>query len=462
MTRSSKLVRLPAAPAAEAAPPDVADEDVAEPETTDAAAPAAAYAFTAPIAVRQDRTTAALVGFFGLLTATIVAALWLGTFSRQETVRGYVTTASGLTRVVAPRAGVVTRVAVAEGQIIEAGQVILSVEPGQLASDGALMSDVERRGLSRRRDVLVDELERIETFLAAIEEDKAKVDRDARAVLDALDREEAKVREALAAEEDRVAKIGRLVKQGLATRDRVEVYVRAARDLSRQLSDLAVRRTQTHRERTERLAAIDAQINAKTNQRTQFKGELADVEARVDLTRTQNRVDVIAPRGGRVAALPATLGATLTDGQLVAAIADPGADDLVVRLHAPAGAIGLAEPGQRVVLKYDAFPYKSFGIQRGTILSVAAAPSDDPDSFANALPMPGGAAGGSAGAMEAKFAPRQTTFLVTVKPDGATIRAYGVERPIQLGSTLTADIIVERRRLIDWILDPILAMQGRT
>ena len=29
-------------------------------------------------------------------------------------------------------------------------------------------------------------------------------------------------------------------------------------------------------------------------------------------------------------------------------------------------------------------------------------------------------------------------------------------------ATLTADLIVERRRLIDWVLDPIRALRGRT
>ena len=39
--------------------------------------------------------------------------------------------------------------------------------------------------------------------------------------------------------------------------------------------------------------------------------------------------------------------------------------------------------------------------------------------------------------------------------------AYGKERPILIGSTLSADVVVEKRRLIDWVLDPVLAMRGR-
>ena len=41
------------------------------------------------------------------------------------------------------------------------------------------------------------------------------------------------------------------------------------------------------------------------------------------------------------------------------------------------------------------------------------------------------------------------------------VRTPGVDEPIRIGSTLSADIVVERRRLIDWVLDPIRAMRGR-
>jgi membrane fusion protein len=41
------------------------------------------------------------------------------------------------------------------------------------------------------------------------------------------------------------------------------------------------------------------------------------------------------------------------------------------------------------------------------------------------------------------------------------MRAYGIDEPIRIGSTLSADIVVERQRLIDWMLDPIRAMRGR-
>ena len=48
-----------------------------------------------------------------------------------------------------------------------------------------------------------------------------------------------------------------------------------------------------------------------------------------------------------------------------------------------------------------------------------------------------------------------------MKPDSNEIEAYGEKKKLKIGSTLSADIVVEKRRLIDWVLDPIRAMRGR-
>jgi membrane fusion protein len=41
------------------------------------------------------------------------------------------------------------------------------------------------------------------------------------------------------------------------------------------------------------------------------------------------------------------------------------------------------------------------------------------------------------------------------------IRAYGNAVPLQPGMTLSADVVLEQRSLISWLLEPILSLQGR-
>ncbi len=159
---------------------------------------------------------------------------------------------------------------------------------------------------------------------------------------------------------------------------------------------------------------------------------------------------MVAPTDGEVAGLYVQPGDSVTADQVVAILGDTRADPLIV-LEVPARAIGLAKVGQEVVLKYDAFPFKTFGIAKGTIAVISGTPLRNP-MLASAEE-----GGGEAAAAAA----RQSVYRVEVRPDSRTMRAYGIDEPIRIGSTLSADIVVERRRLIDWMLDPIRAMRGR-
>jgi membrane fusion protein len=161
---------------------------------------------------------------------------------------------------------------------------------------------------------------------------------------------------------------------------------------------------------------------------------------------------VVAPTDGQVAGLYVQPGDSVTADQVVAILGDTLADPLVV-LEVPARAIGLAKVGQEVVLKYDAFPFKTFGIAKGSIAVISGTPLRNP-MLASADDGTGDAAGAAAAA-------RQSVYRVEVRPESRTMRAYGIDEPIRIGSTLSADIVVERRRLIDWMLDPIRAMRGR-
>ena len=45
--------------------------------------------------------------------------------------------------------------------------------------------------------------------------------------------------------------------------------------------------------------------------------------------------------------------------------------------------------------------------------------------------------------------------------DAQTIQAYGEARPLQVGMQLQADIMQERRKLYEWVLEPLLSITGK-
>jgi membrane fusion protein len=111
-------------------------------------------------------------------------------------------------------------------------------------------------------------------------------------------------------------------------------------------------------------------------------------------------------------------------------------------LRLPSTAVGFIQPGQHVRVSYDAFPYQRFGQYEGTVRSVSQ--SD----------VPVAAASGNA-------QDQRAVFLVHVDLAKSSVKAYGTEIALRPGHTLSADIEIDTRRLIAWMLDPLLAFSGR-
>lgn len=57
--------------------------------------------------------------------------------------------------------------------------------------------------------------------------------------------------------------------------------------------------------------------------------------------------------------------------------------------------------------------------------------------------------------------PDQPVFRVRVKLENEDISAYGELIPLRPGLLLSADVIFDRRSLIEWLLDPIYAVGSK-
>lgn len=112
---------------------------------------------------------------------------------------------------------------------------------------------------------------------------------------------------------------------------------------------------------------------------------------------------------------------------------------LYARLSVPGSAIGFVEPGQRVQLAIDAFPYQQFGTVRGRILEIGRA---------KALRR----------AADGKIS---SYFPVTVELDRSSLTAFGRARPLRPGMELVARIGTAKQTLWQWLFEPLYAVSGR-
>ncbi|KQT59920.1 hypothetical protein ASG52_19505 [Methylobacterium sp. Leaf456] len=430
---------------------DTQDTDLQEAQP---ASPTAAFQKRRPgatIHLRQDRGAVWMTWFFGAIIVSVVAALFLGRFARTESVRGYVSASSGLTRLDAQAPGIVQTIDVRQGDRVRQGQRIMQIQLREQTTGGVSTVSANQRSLRERQANLKREQARLSAYLDSTRDDERDTEANVAGVVRSFDEQEKVLREGLRQQEDMVRRIQKYLDQGYATRESLNSQQRIALDYARQLSELRARRAELKQETAERLRAQRTNVTEKAAQLASAENDLSAVEAQLTGVNAQSRLDIVAPADGQIAGLFVEPGASVSGDQVVAIVGEAGAEPLIV-LEVPARAIGLAKVGQDVVLKYDAFPFKTFGIAHGTITVISDTPLRSPTVAV--------AAAGDV-SISPESLSRQSSYRVEVRPNARTVRAYGVDEPIRVGSTLSADIVVEKRRLIDWMLDPIQAMRGR-
>ncbi|MEP6876994.1 MAG: hypothetical protein ABI887_21750 [Burkholderiales bacterium] len=114
--------------------------------------------------------------------------------------------------------------------------------------------------------------------------------------------------------------------------------------------------------------------------------------------------------------------------------------ELQAYLFAPSGTIGAVRESQAVQLRYQAFPYQTFGQQKGAVAQVSRVP-------AQAIELAALPASVSAGGVP--------LFRIVVTLDQQSLAAYGTPQPLAPGMQLEADVALERHRLIEWLFAPL-------
>jgi membrane fusion protein len=379
--------------------------------------------------------------FMAALAAVLIAFIVYGEYSRKESVAGFLEPVRGVIRIHPQRGGVISAVLVREGQRVTRNQLLFKVAAPQTMADG---SDADRKlltGIAQQRTALriarERESQRADSARAKLAAQTSALRRqlDELRTLERLQlaqRQLAKRRlEALRTlyERGAIAEMQWLSSHGehLATQEKLQ-STRALRSRVRgELATLESGAAALRYEAADRTAALDAQLAT-------LQTSAVAIESRRDFA-------VRAPIAGRVMTLQRKVGEPAAPTQLVLTIV-PDDSPLVGRLLIPTRAIGFVAPGQRVQLRFDAFPYQHFGTHPGVLAAVAATVLFSGDSFG-------------------PLAVNQPAYPATVAIPDQGIAANGRTVPLQSGMLLQADIILERRSILEWLAEPLLGLRGR-
>jgi multidrug efflux pump subunit AcrA (membrane-fusion protein) len=165
----------------------------------------------------------------------------------------------------------------------------------------------------------------------------------------------------------------------------------------------------------------------------------------------QRTVILRAPYDGVVSTVLLRSGQSVSAGQPLLSIL-PANATLQAQLLIPGRAIGRVEQGDRIVLRYEAFPYQKFGHYYGHVLDISRDVLSDSEVAALMGQQP---AQGS-----------ESLYRVLVSLDSQQVTAYGKSQPLRAGMLVDADIATESRSLLEWAFKPLYGMadhfSGRT
>ena len=96
------------------------------------------------------------------------------------------------------------------------------------------------------------------------------------------------------------------------------------------------------------------------------KSILFDLEYRLSQISGEDQYAIRAHENGKISVLTTMIGDQITENTLLASIIPEDAE-LQGVLYVPTNAIGFVKLGQKVLLKYQAYPYQQFGLYEATI-----------------------------------------------------------------------------------------------
>lgn len=378
--------------------------------------------------------------FWTLITLIVLTGFWLF-FGKADVVvsaRGKIIP-DGETKIIQPlETGVIRKILVKEGDFVRKGQTLMEIDPSatqpQLSS---LKANLDYINLERERLQAVSNGRSFKSDKSELSETQSELYQASMA--DLKSQLSAKYAEIRSLKEELTDYRKQLSMNSAKERRMNDVSdIIARNDLEKVQSENVEYRA--------KIQELNHQISQKqqeaayirSNFKTQNLNDLADrdkkaneLEASIKETEfRKNQQNIVSPVDGYVNTLLVhTTGGVVTPAQKLVSVVPLNAP-LVIKATVMNKDIGFVRAGMPVLLKIDTFDFQKYGMINGTVKKVSKDSIEDQ-----------------------KLGP---IYDVYIKPLNKTLMVEGRETPITTGMSLTAEIKVNKRRIIEFFIYPMI------
>tara|TARA_B110001450_G_C17656236_1_gene495364 strand:- start:959 stop:2203 length:1245 start_codon:yes stop_codon:yes gene_type:complete len=376
-----------------------------------------------------------------LIAAAVITFLFTAEYSRKETVRGFLMPNKGVIKAFASDGGTIEKLLVREGDFVQQGDSIAHLVSHQNNAEGVDLSIQISLFLKDQVALINDEMEQHETLRTqesanldtrnvALENEKA-----------ALHRQFELAKTKLTLLQNQQNHFTKLNTQGfvsdLETEQQQQTLLNAHQEkenITRQLLQHEIALTQNAFASNNLPQQYKLKISNLKRQHSALEQQLAQIQ-------NNFRYTVIASHAGTVTGIQVVEGETLNTIKPLLHILPEGSE-LVAELLLPTRSAGQIEEGQLSRLRFDAFPYQRFGFIESTIVRI-----DKALITPNEVQLP--------------VTLNEPVYRLRATLQKQTMNAFGKQLELKSGMLFEADIMLEKRSLIDWLLEPIYSLKGR-
>jgi len=196
------------------------------------------------------------------------------------------------------------------------------------------------------------------------------------------------------------------------------------KNLERQISELNIKQKKNQIA----LQQIESSISS----------QLLDINRQQVLLSSDDTYFITAPSSGNISNVLMDVGQSIDKSSLVFTLI-PEKSEQEVELLIPSAASGLLKVGQKVLLRYEAYPFQIFGLQKGVIRYM-----DETIIMPNEVSLP--------------FMPSYPFYRARIELESQAIVHLGKSYQLKSGMKVDADVLLENKSIFHWIFDPFMTM----
>ena len=397
------------------------------------------------ITLAQPLSIKLTVFILACVAVAVITFLFTAEYSRKETVRGFLMPNKGVIQSFANQGGTIEVIYVQEGDFVSKGQPLAEIIVQQNNSQGVELSAQLTEQLSSQIQLLHDEIAQTQLLqqqeLLNFQSQQGALTQEKHALQNQLTLTDEK----LALLTRQQANLNKLNKNGFLSNIEREQQQQALLDVKQEKQNLARLLMQQQNQLSQlsfNIANVPQQYTLRINS---LKRQQADIQNQLTQIKSNYQYTITASNSGVVTGIQVVEGETLSSSKaqskpLLHII--PEGSELVAELLLPTRSAGFIALGNDTRLRFDAFPYQRFGFINSKISRI-----DKALITPNEIRLP--------------IALQEPVYRLRATLSQQQMQAYGKAFELKSGMLFEADIMLEQRTLIEWLLEPLYSLKGR-